>query len=796
MLSRTSTACGAVSIRLGRRLKFRGRRGDAGYPLLSETFVSMVALPVPNAELSPFAEGYEELLACGFHPIPVLPRDKAPGERSNGRWRALTAWPQFKDRAPTVFEITAWKSWAEANIGVVVGTAIGPHKLLVVDIDSHDPDEVNEIRSAIPASPMVKTGAKGASLFFRAPVTLTSKGYNIKGKRVVDLLASGRQTVMPPSVHPHGPTYRWLAGPVPAHELPLFDETCLERLEDTLAHLGWGGDVAEQARVSRKPMDRHDDDPSVWQEVNEAAMSNMGAWVPALDLYGCRPVQRGGYEAVATWRPSGSGERLEKRKRNLKIFPDGIRDFGADVGYSPLDLVCAANNWALDDAFRWLKDRLEFNEEPVFVVAESTLPPPPAPRMEPVNEKSSGAFPKHLLQVPGLVGEIADFITSTANRPQPLLSLGSALAIVGTAGGKVYGGPTYSSLPLYILALAESGTGKEHVLSSCTSILNRALGEDYVGPGSFMSFSSVIRVLQRSRPTLCPMDEFGSFLKRIKNPKAGGFETAITGALRSAWGINFGSMPTPEWAQTRSTLLHSPCMSIYGASTPEDFYESLESEDIGNGFLNRFLILPSEESPDEEDDHPPFIVPASILDGLMAVQAAGPALAVATMNNRQADGPLIQAQWADDGAKQIYRDLSKNIKRRENRVWYARTAEMAVRLATIVAIGIDPAKPIITQSIMTWARDLAEWSGDRLVRDARRHMARGDFETTLKKTAAFMREKGRATIGDINRRLEGIPTRMVEDIIRKLLESDQIDELAKIEGRRGRPTRVFDWVGD
>jgi hypothetical protein len=45
------------------------------------------------------------------------------------------------------------------------------------------------------------------------------------------------------------------------------------------------------------------DDESPHRQLNNAALANLDAWVPALGLYRCRPA-RGGYEAVPIWRPS------------------------------------------------------------------------------------------------------------------------------------------------------------------------------------------------------------------------------------------------------------------------------------------------------------------------------------------------------------------------------------------------------------------------------------------------------------------------------------------------------------
>ena len=94
------------------------------------------------------------------------------------------------------------------------------------------------------------------------------------------------------------------------------------------------------------------------RQLNNAALANLADWVPFLKLYKARRTPRG-YEAVAVWRPSSTGRPNQARSRNLKIVSEGIRDFGAGTGYTPLDLVMAALGCDLDTAFAFLAERLE-----------------------------------------------------------------------------------------------------------------------------------------------------------------------------------------------------------------------------------------------------------------------------------------------------------------------------------------------------------------------------------------------------------------------------------------------------
>jgi hypothetical protein len=62
---------------------------------------------------------------------------------------------------------------------------------------------------------------------------------------------------------------------------------------------------------------------------------------------------------VAQWRPSTThGTDLDKRDRNLKICSSGIRDFGDNRGYTPIDLVMAAKACGLHEAVNWLDEKL------------------------------------------------------------------------------------------------------------------------------------------------------------------------------------------------------------------------------------------------------------------------------------------------------------------------------------------------------------------------------------------------------------------------------------------------------
>lgn len=120
-------------------------------------------------------------------------------------------WQNFCYERASLEQIQEWikkdKNW---GIGLPMGPANG---LVCVDIDIYDEEIVNEIINSLPLSPVIKKGQKGASLFYlfdnhkNESITFdfnkkNTKIYDDKLKFNIDILSGGKQTVLPPSVHP------------------------------------------------------------------------------------------------------------------------------------------------------------------------------------------------------------------------------------------------------------------------------------------------------------------------------------------------------------------------------------------------------------------------------------------------------------------------------------------------------------------------------------------------------------------------------------------------------------------
>jgi hypothetical protein len=207
-----------------------------------------------------------------------------------------------------------------------------------------------------------------------------------------------------------------------------------------------------------------------------------------------------------------------------------------------------------------------------------------------------------LTYVPGLVGQIVDWIVAGARRPNRVMALGVALGVVGTLIGRRVEGPTGCATHLYIFILAPTGWGKDHPLW-CGNKLMIALGaRSLLGPSEFVSGRGIIKYLKRHPLTLCIVDELGDVFQLINGQQDNPWVTDLMGhfkKLYNSWDI----VITAESMKDESTTINHPAVSIVGACTPEALFEALKPGDIESGFANRPMLLPFEgfKRPPERD---------------------------------------------------------------------------------------------------------------------------------------------------------------------------------------------------
>ena len=129
---------------------------------------------------------------------------------SPGKHPIIREWPKEASRDENKIRFW-WSQWPNANIGIATGADFG---LVVLDIDGEvggsSLDELERIHGKFPPTPRVRTG-RGTHIYLRHP----GRNIHIKstaGKigRGLDVRGDGGFVIAPPSVHHSGGIYSWL----------------------------------------------------------------------------------------------------------------------------------------------------------------------------------------------------------------------------------------------------------------------------------------------------------------------------------------------------------------------------------------------------------------------------------------------------------------------------------------------------------------------------------------------------------------------------------------------------------
>jgi hypothetical protein len=736
--------------------------------------------------MGPYAEHADRLLERGYAPLPIMPGSKRPGYYVAGMWIGLANWQRrFNSGPPSDTERRRWG----AN-GAGLGVLGGYRGLVAIDLDTEDPALVNAILAVVPPSAIRKRGARGETRFFHGP-GIKSQSFDIDGRRVVDLIAAGRQTVLPPSIHPGtGKPYQWTGveslEDLEPEDLPKLPVDIAERISAALEPFGWRPEPAPRSSANG-------DAETPFRGLNETALAQLDAWVPALNLCRCRQA-RGGYEAVPAWRPSTTGRPIDKRHLNLKISPRGIRDFGADQGYTPLDLVMAADGCDLDTAFKFLAERLGWNngadvsglapapESTSNAKSKTRIEAETASPAEAVAPESDNDLERYTV-VPGLLGKTTEWITATARRPDRVMALGAAISVVGTLIGRRVAGPTRSATHLNIVPLAPSGTGKQHPMNAARLLMRAAKAESHItGPTRFFSLSAIERHLVAQPLSLCLLDEIGAFLANVTSGRASSHEAGISQILRTLWGASFATIETTHRATEAGRIVRCPALSIFGTSTPAEFHAALQGENVANGFLNRFLVLScGGRVADTDPVLDPATVPSSLAEALAELYVWSGPESLLSIGDPVADYAPDILPWSSAGARECYREFGYAVEQHTEADphmadFMARCAETAIRLATIRAASRWGHGARIDVCDMEWGAGIAWTATQALGANLREFMPENERSRIAGRIADFIRRKGPVKVRNIQQFLKGrIRSPEIRDMLAQLVEAGEVE---------------------
>lgn len=403
-----------------------------------------------------------------------------------------------------------------------------------------------------------------------------------------------------------------------------------------------------------------------------------------------------------------------------------------------------------------------------------------------VSPNDPGPLSHDFFQSPGLIREMVAYHIATAPRPRPELSLAATLALLGTLTGRKIKSFTGMRTNLYIIGLADSGSGKEKPRGNNVLALAAAgLPKKYLGSNKPASDSAMINALAGKPSMLIQIDEVSKFFLNIK--EAGGQATHLK-AISDTMLELYGSSDNPCWSpknfadSEKDATIANPHLCIYGTSTGEGFWRSVKSSDATDGFLARFMVIEAPEKHPRLVLKPERPIPQTVIDIIKDWDAFW-----AGDGNLDVDAIAIPFDSAAiDRLNQHNEDIEDRLSNdpRAKRPLWARTSALAQKLAMLFAASRGPHGMQVTLQDMQYAIRLANWSTRLLDCRIFTSVSENDNEAKKKRVLQIIRDAHEITWREMSRRTQWLQVGQRErnDIVSDLIEAGYV-ELVPQEGR-------------
>ncbi len=117
-----------------------------------------------------------------------------------GKKPIVLDWPQWSVKLPTETEQLMWTTrYRDMGIGLIAGQQSG---IVGIDIDTDDETLIAAIELVLPPSPWVRKGRRGKMLAYKWTGQKTFSLKDAERREIVALISTGKQFVLPPSIHP------------------------------------------------------------------------------------------------------------------------------------------------------------------------------------------------------------------------------------------------------------------------------------------------------------------------------------------------------------------------------------------------------------------------------------------------------------------------------------------------------------------------------------------------------------------------------------------------------------------
>jgi hypothetical protein len=420
-------------------------------------------------------------------------------------------------------------------------------------------------------------------------------------------------------------------------------------------------------------------------------------------------------------------------------------------------------------------------------------------------------FPKHLFNVPGILGGLIDHTMAKSAVPNRMAAFAGAISVLAMLLGRkvrfMAEAETRTNMNLIVLAASTTGKNapRETNLELIAELMNRAkTSKDKTDIGNriankFASGQGIVKSLSEAPSMLFQIDEIDKLLTRLSGNRADSKSQEIEQIIMELYSSSKSLFHGDKRASSENNItIDQPCLGIFGTATPGVFYDSMTADALRNGFVGRLLPLESrgvkkfltarerlETSSkrssltlsDEVINVAQYWVDFQTVPGnLPELSSSCSPMWVHIENNA--------LSLLDDFGMMAHKEYLKALKQYgdeapECAIW-GRYAENRNKMALVYACSANPLNPFIGTDAVQWAGELVEYMDRILIRSIRDNVADSVCHKLALKLKSGIRELSKEAPDGLVlqrqlRRKFGVNKRDFSEAIELLIDSGEIE---------------------
>ena len=410
-----------------------------------------------------------------------------------------------------------------------------------------------------------------------------------------------------------------------------------------------------------------------------------------------------------------------------------------------------------------------------------------------------GPVPDKLLAVPGFIEDVVKLTMSSAPYPNRVLAFTGALALLAFLVGRKVQDKRDNRSNLYLIALADSGTGKDHPRKVNFNIAFRAGVAGSIGD-AFASGEGLEDALFMHPSMLFQADEFDCIFNTMKYNKDARAESInekllkFYGSANSLYPMRKKAMVKKKGCDEKMEVAHivNPNLVLFGTAVPKYFYESLSRRVLENGLVARCIIVEAGKRGEAGTAMP--IAPA---DSLLRAAKYLVDLDLQGNLSHEYPKPLIITETPD--ATKALREIQEECDRRYKffeshgeggaMALWARAHEKICKLAMLHGISSNVYDPVITEKSVKWAWKFIDHLTRRMLYMADAYVNENVFDEKCQRVLRALSDAD----GEMGHSQLLRKSRESLDVFKKIIDTLRENGSIEIDIDKGKtkPTRIY-----